>query len=573
MNIKRKIDTLLAKSNGMQLVWLLGVSAICLIIAFFIAYFVFDDGKLVWQNVVAVFLDPGCFGGPGDHDIFRLIIALLSVFLFSALLVSVFTNLFDNIRDAAQSGERRYKLSGHVLILGAGKRLAGILAALNNSGKTAVVMSKEKPDVELPFIFYKGQRDSYKDLMTLCADMADMIYIIGEDDEAEHDDKSLVAWNYLTQICANATKNILCFLTLDSFNATEVFQYSKIKPKSNLLLVDTVNEYEYMAEQLLINENASFLPVIKSGSNKQANIIIVGTGPLAQAIAYTAAHLCHYHNFTEKGIKTRITFIGGDMQRWKRHLETSRPTLFKMSKSCFLSSEGAKCDFLPEGDDFLDIEWQFVESEANGYVARKYMEEVAGETTRVIICEKSATQAQTIALHLPKLVYKTCKIAVYMPQNSSVLDRANVTGMYGTIIQFGQIDEAASDPLFLLRSQRGKRVNFIYHKKYSDMPCGSADEAWHKISEADKYSSIYCGNAMVLRKLCYDFSGDKTPIYEAEHRRWLMSELLMGFEPGEKTDKKRFIHADIVPYDKLTETEQIKDADLIDQIDYILHGD
>ena len=50
MNIKRKIDTLLAKSNGMQLVWLLGVSAICLIIAFFIAYIVFDDGKLVWQK-------------------------------------------------------------------------------------------------------------------------------------------------------------------------------------------------------------------------------------------------------------------------------------------------------------------------------------------------------------------------------------------------------------------------------------------------------------------------------------------------------------------------------------------
>ena len=160
-----------------------------------------------------------------------------------------------------------------------------------------------------------------------------------------------------------------------------------------------------------------------------------------------------------------------------------------------------------------------------------------------------------------------------MPQNSSVLDRANETGMYGTIIQFGQIDEAASDPLFQLRSQRGKRVNFIYHKKYADQPCSSADEAWHKISEADKYSSIYCGNAMVLRRLCYDFSGDKTPIYEAEHRRWLMSELLMGFEPGEKTDKKRFIHADIVPYDKLTETEQIKDADLIDQIDYILYGD
>ena len=573
MNIKRKIDTLLAKSNGMQLVWLLGVSAICLIIAFFVAYIVFDDGKLVWQNVVAVFLDPGCFGGPGDHDIFRLIIALLSVFLFSALLVSVFTNLFDNIRDAAQSGERRYKLSGHVLVLGAGKRLTGILAALKNSGKTVVVMSNVKPDVELPFIFYKGQRDSYKDLMTLCADKADMIYIIGENDEAEHDDKSLVAWNYLSQICANATKNILCFLTLDSFNATEVFQYSKIKPKSNLLLVDTVNEYEYMAEQLLINENESFLPIIKSGSDKQANIVIIGTGPLAQAIAYTVAHLCHYPNFTEKGIKTRITFIGNDMQSWKNHLETSRPTLFKMSKSCFLNSDGTKTEFLPEGEDFLDIEWHFVEGDANTALARKYMEEVAGETTRIIICEKLVSQAQTIALHLPKLVCETCKIAVYMPQNSSVLERANETGMYGTITQFGQIDETANDPLFQLRSQRGKRVNFIYHKKYADGQCANADDAWYKISEADKYSSIYCGNAMVLRRLCYNFDGDKTAIYEAEHRRWLMSELLMGFEPGEKTDKKRFVHADIMPYDKLTEAEQVKDADLVDQIGYILHGD
>ena len=67
MTIKRKIDQLLAKSNGMQLVWLMGVSALCLGVALIMAYFVYDDAEVKWQTVVAIFLDPGCFGGVTGH--------------------------------------------------------------------------------------------------------------------------------------------------------------------------------------------------------------------------------------------------------------------------------------------------------------------------------------------------------------------------------------------------------------------------------------------------------------------------------------------------------------------------
>ena len=62
MILKRKIDLLLAKSNGAQLMWLLGLSVASLAIAIVVAQWVFDDGTIVWQDVVAVFLDPGCFG-------------------------------------------------------------------------------------------------------------------------------------------------------------------------------------------------------------------------------------------------------------------------------------------------------------------------------------------------------------------------------------------------------------------------------------------------------------------------------------------------------------------------------
>ena len=95
-------------------------------------------------------------------------------------------------------------------------------------------------------------------------------------------------------------------------------------------------------------------------------------------------------------------------------------------------------------------------------------------------------------------------------------------------------------------------------------------EALLTISEADKYSSIFCANAMPLRRQCFDLNGDRRPIYEAEHRRWMMSELIMGFAPAPQTDKKRFLHADIVPFDDLTKEEQDKDKILIDAIDYII---
>lgn len=62
---------------------------------------------------------------------------------------------------------------------------------------------------------------------------------------------------------------------------------------------------------------------------------------------------------------------------------------------------------------------------------------------------------------------------------------------------------------------------------------------------------------------------DRRQIYEVEHRRWLISELIMGFAPGPVTDKEKFIHADIVAFDALPLAEQEKDKIIIDNIDEI----
>lgn len=581
--IKRKIDILLSEGHGKQLAWLLIIAIVCIFIAVFIARYMFDDNTLQWQDVVGLFLDPGVFGsfsGKG-HDFFRLCLALLSVFLFSALLVSVFTNVFENISVSVREGHRRYKLKNHVVILGNGYRAAGIIEAFRNTKRTVVIMSENKPDIDGKYIFYNGRRNVKEDLISANVDTADVIYILGEENESNHDACNLQSLDLLSELCATAKHDIHCFITVRDFSTTEVFHYLKSNQSGRLLLVDVINEYEYEAEQLLVNTD--FLPIIKDESI-YSQVVILGTGPIAQAISNTVAHLSHYPNYRTKGLKSCITFIGEGMKEWKDNLIASRPGLFELSEYVYISYDGKEERFIPQKtNDFLDIRWEFIDSYAVSSLSTSYLRKMALDKSAkmtIFVCEDNPQKAISTVLHLPCEVfginaqkdinykYGAYNIAVYLKESTNLIDRANTSDMFGRITVFGNIK--SDDLLLSKRSRFGKRVNYVYDKAYGNPPSKNEEEAWYKIPEAHKYSSIYCANAMFLRQKCFDMNADRLPIYEAEHRRWMMSELLMGYRTGEKTDRSHFIHEDIIPFEQLTSGEQEKDKILIDAIDEIL---
>jgi hypothetical protein len=115
--------------------------------------------------------------------------------------------------------------------------------------------------------------------------------------------------------------------------------------------------------------------------------------------------------------------------------------------------------------------------------------------------------------------------------------------------------------------------------KESDTP----EEWWYIKSEADKSSSIYSANFITIRKMCFEGVSDKKLLYEAEHRRWMMASLLLGFfaapenrnlpkEERNRQKKELFRHFDIIPYDALTDGEKEKDRILVDAENYILNG-
>jgi hypothetical protein len=566
--MKRGLDKLLSEGKGKQFVWLLGLAVIVFVIALVIALLKCES--LPWQQVVAVLLDPGCYGNSQwGFDWLRLPLAMFSLIFLSGLLVSTFTNVVENISESVRMGRRRYRVKNHTLIIGAGRQLAPILDALKNSDKTVVVMSEKRPTIKGNYIYYCGKRDSREDLRSARPEYAKTIYIIGEDKEPNHDSKTIKSIQLLDELTTSADGKIYCYATLLDRVSSEVYEYSRMTPNGKLLLVDVINDYEYLSQLLMFNTD--FLPAIKSGDKRRSHVVIYGNDHIAQNVAYTAAHISHYANFTECGVKTCITIIGEDMRRKLDNLVAARPGLFDLSVYTYIDAVGNKEVHTPKRD-FLDVEWQFVDTYDTSQLARKIVSEInrnaEKEILTIVVANDDPAEAARTVLHLPREVYSN-HIAVYMEHSADVIELSRKSGMYGDIVVFGAAG-SLSDPLFQERSVMGQRVNFVYDQAYGNPSCNNAEEAWYSLSESNKYSSIYCAIALPMCERCFDMNGDRSAIYEAEHRRWMMSVLIMGWQVGPTRDKARFIHHDIVPFDELMPEEQNKDKILIDALPHIL---
>ena len=237
---RRIIDRLLSVGEGKQLAWLVGI----VLVLYGIFCLVGRIWGLDWTDILTLYLDPGNF--PIDHqanDIFSLIVTLSGILILSALMISVFSNVFSNIAEAYRKGERRYRFRDHVLILGGGHPLADMLRALQKhpdfAGKDILVMTSS--DVEAlratmetalddaafcrRITWYRGKRDNREDLLGARASLARCIYLIGEDDEAAHDSLNVGAMDLLRDICGGEGSAIPCYITLEMRSSQDVFQY------------------------------------------------------------------------------------------------------------------------------------------------------------------------------------------------------------------------------------------------------------------------------------------------------------------------------------------------------------
>lgn len=574
MRLKRKFDSFLSEEHICQQLFTLAAILAASFFVFWGISALFFPGDFKWQEIIALYLDPGVFDSYSDkHTWFPLIITFVGIFVFTALLITVFTNVFSNISDSYRKGERRYKgLRGHTLILGANRMLIGMLTELKRDGSandilvmTSSPVEKLRDKVEAYFgdkkfmkrlTFYYDERNNEANLREACAGNAKDIFIIGEDGEVDHDSVSISCCEKLEAVCKDSPNPVHCFLVLDNQSSAEIYHYHTGKfSQDTQLQVDVVDIKEYVAEQTLLGQNGeNQLSIdgngIKPDTEQYVHFIIAGMTPWAKAMALTAAHLCHFPNFDSKtgDRKTLITFIEYDIRRKRDVFVSEHQNLFMLSHYSDISfdingkmSVKAHTPDMEYGD-FLDVAWEFVDADISSPEAKAYLTAAANDSKQqlaVAICQESQEDNMSAALHLPSPIYdQTKKIPIYVHlwDQGDAITKANATGQFGHIYCFGTGTSADKDPLFKKRLQRGQRVNFVYSSLYpvEGQPLGSIAEEWYKISESSKISSIYSANSILIKKHSFGedlSSANSVALCETEHRRWVLAELLLGFRP------------------------------------------
>lgn len=542
-------------------------------------------------RVIELLLDPGAFVGSQAYGAvaFQLFVVLVGAALFTSFLIGAIGNLLSRRIESLTKGQYTYNFEDHILIFGSSSMLMNLLRQIGDTGRDIVIQTDR--DVEqvreriTSYVNAKamrnvyvifGKRTSPLSLDNLHVATAHSIYVIGEDDEPQHDGLNLKCWHFITEKCKEASGIKDCYLVLDRLTSHNVFSYRKESCSTDNLRLNIVSAVENMAQGVLVSGEVKSLKYpaldrdgITQDSDISVHLIVVGMTQVAYAMATTAAHICHFPNFKTKGKKTKITFIQKDIRQeldfWMGHFDS----LMDLSYSELVSwdKEGRKnvVEMYPKPEyinpllsgykGFLDVEWEFIDAGVEDPNVREYIRECVrkdgvSEYLSFAFCGHEAEDNVAASLYLPKEVYANSEIPVYVyqPLTRWVLATAKETDRYSNLYPFGMRTDCF-DP----QQERllwAKRISYLYEHCYDYAGMGSLselNEIWYM--KSDQYikqqSNVYAANSIPVKFRSIGLNVAEREVItedevrilaETEHNRWNVERLLAGYSslPFEK---------------------------------------
>lgn len=626
-HLKLYLDRSISSARALQIGWLMGLLVIAYCVFYGINYFLVEERERIDSSrILELIVDPGVFASKlepeevaerlqitdeqkdsaseavaqttlelipeaEDYDPrprwLEFLIMLFGVIFFTGLMISVISNMLEGRVDAFKRGLIRYRFKDHILILGANEMLANMIRAFvadpEMSRKDIVVLTNtdverlyarlyselNKADLKNVTLLF-GSRDSEEELVQVGAVKASRIYIIGEDEEQQHDALNISCYDKIEKLCQERKQPIDCFMVIDNLSSYHVFQYEskndemsrlqKIRqsirleqlnrgglaahkvlqpdenPESSVRLT-IINSLENWAQQVLVTRNYGDLnyPAIDGGesigsdSEKRVHFVVVGMTQMAVAMATNAAHIAHYPNFREgvSRTRTKISFIAPDISQEMNFFKGHYSPMFTLSRTTYVSwTDGTRnADVVEEPDpaygDFLDVEWEFidggVESDEVRTLIREWCtkEEFKNDILSIAVCEKNPTANIATALYLPDEIFSShVSVFVYQPIMGKVIRRANQTARYKNLFPFGMLHDCY-DPSLRDRLLKAKRINYLYDHVYDySYMCddeAKLDEAWYKLTFAAKLSNLYSANSIPTKLRVLGLSDEFAP--------------------------------------------------------------
>lgn len=553
--------------------------------------------KMPLVRALELMLDPGSFNDSDSapFTIFtQLLITLSGAVFFTAMLITVLGNIVGNRIENFKKGRVRYRFDDHVLVLGANSMLVNMLREFIQTGvhqnrKIVVLTAQDTeklhdkilsdvPEMEgkLDVTWLNGSRIIEQTLRNVQIDEAYSIYILGEDDEVDHDSINLECWNLVKSVCKDVRRAVQCYLVVDRVSTYHVLQFGK-KEKDTWLYLNIINSLENWAQRVLVSreynalcgcnteaEKCRFPAIdrdgIKADSEETVRFVIYGMTQMSYAMASTVAHIAHFPNFKDGKNRTKICFIAPDIREEMDFFLGHYDNLFRLSHANYVywdekGDQIRRKQRTPSAEygDFLDIEWEFIDGSIESDKIRSLLQEWAcckKEYMTLALCENESDANVAAALYLPEAIYaKHIPVFVYQPRSGEVLKYAHETDRYGNIYPFGMKDECY-DPLFRKRIVKAKRINYLYQLednklKYEGMAESSVlEKYWDtELAYVFKLSNLYAANSIPIKLRSVGIDPDKVDcdtslsrsdiakLSEVEHNRWNMERLLLGTRP------------------------------------------
>lgn len=380
----------------------------------------------------------------------------------------------------------------------------------------------------------------------------DELYLLGGNDT---DYKNIAVFSELTEKYKLGDHNgnkILCHILVDS---------DTLRLLQTCDLCDAVRKkldiYPFSMEEIWCRSIRMDYEPITIHSEKHVHLVIFGMGEVAETMAIQAAHIAHYPNYVRNhSLRTRITMIGENAESQSAEFVKRYQHLFDNSyyRVVNLSEEKAVKVFhkpMYDGrrEDFVDVEWEFVDAEGWNPDVREKLRLWAQDDKQlltIVMADKDADKNVAMSLFLPDELYqRSIPIHKYNPK----------------VVEYD-----VTMPLV----QMAKNVNYIYDRCYNDnienwqgrvlssveINPADRDGLWDKLSSAKRWSSIY--NAMTIPSKMrsiglteddwdkfYDISQQDIEILaQVEHNRWNVEELILGYRPCTDEEQEK-IAADV----------------------------
>lgn len=644
--LKLAFDRSFSGASWKQIAWLFGILTLVMGIALWIQSYC--TARLHDMRILELLLDPGAFvmqeGDPQGYErLPLLVLTFIGTIFFTGGLISVVSNILTGRIARFRQGEIRYRFDRHIVLLGASDTAAGLIrelhAAPEHRGHDIVLLTqadaesmRRKLHTELSasqerrLTILHGQRDSREELEKIHIRRADCVFLLGDEGEQEHDSVSINALMQISAILGTEWRSrpLPCHVSFEYQSSFQIFQladFEKAAQMKSRIHLSATNLHENWAQRVLVSGRCSRngeeirYPSLDRGgiraeSDRYVHLIVAGMSRMGVAMGVTAAHIAHYPNFVTRGIRTRITFIDPDAGREMNFLQGRYEPLFRLSHHTLRTFDAAGRETLrvhTPAEDFLDVEWEFIQGGIESPAVRRLLEEWTADEKALpvlAICGNAAPDNVAAALCLPQPVYeRQVPIFVYQQETAAILDIARRSFRYRNLYPFGMMCESY-DAALKQRIRKARRINYIYEYFFAaknaaqkqaqqrgetfdagafaaeftlpEWPDDAVDRCWHDLPLALQWSSIYAANAIPtkLRSLGIDplrprplTQPEEETAARVEHNRWNIERLLMGYRPATAAEreraaadnaynkelKERFIHINIAPYEALPE--------------------